>query len=68
MKKQLKVDVETSKSIPRTATTSAWTDYGGNINTLRKWLTGISIAQVLVVAATAGTLGLLVNANVSFLL
>ena len=70
MNKKVKVGVETSKTISKTATTSAWTDNGGKYNTisrpLRKVLTGIGIGQVLMVVVTAATLGAFVNANVSF--
>ena len=72
MNKRVKVGVETSETISRTASTSARTENGGKINTLsaplRKVLAGISIGQLLMVVVTAATLGAFVNANVSFVL
>ena len=76
MNKQVKVGVETTETISRTGTMSAWTENGGKINTLsaplrkvlaRKVLAVISIGQLLMVVVTAATLGAFVNANVSFL-
>ena len=66
-KKIVKVGVGITKSEKVTA--SAWTNNGGSLSTLtpalRKILTAICIAQMVMIAVTAATLGAFVSSNVS---